>query len=84
MNDTSIISIKHFAAYNQIIEDYKSLLVYEQELLRYDGVKRKTSSGRIKNEIIFLLHRIIENKNILKENSEADQNYISKLVNEES
>ncbi len=76
----SILSLKHFSAFNQVVEDYKSLLFYEQELLNYEDNKRKASYERVKKEIIFLLRRIIENKNILKENTNADQEYLNKLI----
>ena len=76
----SILSLKHFSAFNQVVEDYKSLLFYEQELLNYEDDKRKASYDRVKKEIIFLLKRIIENKNILKENTSADQEYLNKLI----
>jgi hypothetical protein len=80
MKSMSILSLKHFSAFNQVVEDYKSLLFYEQELLNYEDNKRKASYERVKKEIIFLLRRIIENKNILKENTNADQEYLNKLI----
>lgn len=81
MSNVFILSKDHFAAYNQVIDDYKSLLVYEQELIHHIDGRRKSSYERIKNEIIFLIQRIIENKNILKENTKADQEYLNSLIN---
>ncbi|MBY0486486.1 MAG: hypothetical protein K2P85_04770 [Flavobacteriaceae bacterium] len=80
MYNVPILSKTHFAAYLQVIDDYKSLLVYEQELSLYSDEKKKNSYGRIKNDIIFLLQRIIENKNILKENTKSDQEYLVSLI----
>lgn len=80
MNNVAILSIKHFTAFNQVVEDYKSLLFYEQELLNYEFDRRKTSYERVKKEIIFLLKRIIRNKEILEENTKADQEYLNKLI----
>ncbi|GAA4080430.1 hypothetical protein GCM10022389_28170 [Flavobacterium cheonanense] len=80
MNNIAILSIKHFTAFNQVVEDYKSLLFYEQELINYEDDKRKASYERVKKEIIFLLKRIIKNKDILEENTKADQEYLNKLI----
>jgi hypothetical protein len=80
MNNVAILSIKHFTAFNQVVEDYKSLLFYEQELINYEDDRRKASYERVKKEIIFLLKRIIKNKDILEENTRADQEYLNKLI----
>ncbi|GAA4054053.1 hypothetical protein [Flavobacterium chungnamense] len=82
MNNVAILSIKHFTAFNQVVEDYKSLLFYEQELINYEDDRRKASYERVKKEIIFLLRRIIKNKDILEENTKADQEYLSKLIDQ--
>lgn len=80
MNNVAILSVKHFTAFNQVVEDYKSLLFYEQELMNYQDDRRKTSYERVKKEIIFLLKRIIKNKDILEENTKADQEYLNELI----
>jgi len=80
MNNIAILSIKHFSAFNQVVEDYKALSFYEQELLNYEDDRRKTSYERVKKEIIFLLKRIIKNKDILEENTKADQEYLNKFI----
>jgi hypothetical protein len=83
MNNVAILSIRNFEAYQQVIDDYRSLLLYESELLLYSNEKRKSNYNRIKNEIIFLLERIIVNKNILKENTMADHEYLKTLNNKD-
>tara|TARA_R110000823_G_scaffold252037_1_gene374737 strand:- start:564 stop:821 length:258 start_codon:yes stop_codon:yes gene_type:complete len=81
MNNISILSIKHFVAYNQVVEDYKTLIIYERELSLCHNRKKKANYDRIRDEIIFLLQRIIDNKNILKENTSADQEYLITCTN---
>jgi hypothetical protein len=83
MNYLAIISIKHFAAFNQVMEDYKLLLFYESELGYKLNLNRKSNNKRIKNEIILLLKRVIENKNILNQNTSADEEYLSNLIESE-
>lgn len=80
MNYLAIISIKHFAAFNQVMEDYKLLLFYESELSYKLNLNRKSNNKRINKEIILLLKRVIENKNILNQNTSADEEYLSNLI----
>jgi hypothetical protein len=84
MNNVAILSIRNFEAYQQVIDDYRSLLLYENELLLYSNEKKKSNYNRIKNEIIFLLERVIVNKNILKENTFADHEYLKTLNNKDT
>jgi hypothetical protein len=84
MNNVAILSIRNFEAYQQVIDDYRSLLLYENELLLYSNEKRKSNYNRIKNEIIILLERVIVNKNILKENTFADDEYLKTLNNKDT
>lgn len=77
----SILSVKHFSAYQQVIDDYKSLQIYESELL-YMNNKKTSNYERVKNEVVVLLERIIKNKNFLNENTKADQEYLLKIKND--
>lgn len=79
MTNVALLSKHHFAAYNQVVEDYKSLIALENELSRFSDGKRKTGYNRIKNEIVMLLERIIKNKTILKENTLLDDDYLNQL-----
>jgi len=81
MNNVNILSKDHFAAHQQVVSDYKLLLICENELATYSGRKKNPTGARLKTEIITILHRIIENKNILTENTKADQEYLSSLTN---
>ncbi|MDD2674365.1 MAG: hypothetical protein PHF81_05745 [Flavobacterium sp.] len=81
MNNVNILSKDHFAAHQQVVSDYKLLLICENELVTYAGRKKNPTGARLKTEIIAILHRIIENKNILTENTKADQEYLSSLTN---
>lgn len=81
MNNVNILSKDHFAAHQQVVSDYKLLLICENELATYAGRKKNPTGARLKTEIITILHRIIENKNILTENTKADQEYLSSLTN---
>jgi hypothetical protein len=77
----SILSVRHFSAYQQVIDDYKSLLIYENELM-YMNNKKTSNYERVKNEVVVLLERIIKNKNFLNENTKADQEYLLKIKND--
>jgi hypothetical protein len=81
MNNVNILSKDHFAAHQQVVSDYKLLLICENELATYTGRKKNPTCARLKTEIITILQRIIENKNILTENTKADQEYLSSLTN---
>lgn len=81
MNNVNILSKDHFAAHQQVVSDYKLLLICENELARYTGREKNSTCARLKTEIITILQRIIENKNILTENTKADQEYLSSLTN---
>jgi hypothetical protein len=83
MDKIELLSKNHFLAYNQVVEDYKSLLVYEQELALYNQEKRKFSHIRIKNEIVILLKRIIENKNFLCISTKADEEYLTFFIQQD-
>jgi hypothetical protein len=82
MNNISILSKDHFAAHQQVVSDYKLLLICENELAIYSGRKKSSNCARLKTEIIAILQRIIENKNILIESTQADQEYLNSLTNE--
>jgi hypothetical protein len=81
MNNVNILSKDHFAAHQKVVSDYKLLLICENEFASYKGRKKNPTYTRLKNEIITLLHRIIENKNLLTENTKADEEYLSTLLN---
>jgi len=81
MNNVNILSKDHFAAYEKVISDYKLLLRCENELASHAGLKKNPAYMRLKDEIITLLQRIIENKNLLIENTKADQEYLRTLTN---
>lgn len=81
MNSINILSKEHFAAHEKVVADYKLLLVCENELASYKGRKKNSTYARLKDEIITLLHRIIENKNLLTENTKADEEYLNTLTN---
>jgi hypothetical protein len=83
MNNKNILSKDHFAAHEKVISDYKLLLRCEDELASYAGPKKNPACARLKNEIITILHRIIANKNILTENTNADQEYLNRLTTDE-
>lgn len=83
MTNVSILSKQHFVAYHQVVDDYKTLLIYENELSLNHNVKKKSNYDRIKQEIIVLLQRIIANKNVLKENTLADVEYLKTLTTAE-
>lgn len=81
MNSSNILSKDHFAAHQRVVSDYKLLLICENELATYTGRKKNPTYERLKKELITILHRIIENKNILTENTKADQEYLNSLTN---
>jgi hypothetical protein len=81
MNNVNILSKDHFAAHQQVVSDYKLLIICEKELATNTERKKTTTSKRLKKEIILILERIIANKNILTENTKADQEYLHSLTN---
>ncbi|MEZ7500357.1 hypothetical protein QO200_16610 [Flavobacterium sp. Arc3] len=80
MNDVNILSKDHFAAHQQVVSDYKLLLICENELATHSSKGGNPIIMRLKKDIIFLLQRIIINKNILTENTKADQDYLQTLT----
>jgi hypothetical protein len=80
MNNVNILSKDHFAAHQKVVSDYKLLLICENELASYKGRKKNPTCARLKNEIITILRRIIENKNLLTENTKADEEYLTSLT----
>lgn len=83
MNNASIHSVKHFVAYNQLVDDYRLLVFYEQELESQNYLRKKSMYERTRKEIIFLLERIILNKNFLLEDNSADVDYLNKMKTKE-
>ncbi|AWG23034.1 hypothetical protein FFWV33_16625 [Flavobacterium faecale] len=81
MNDVNLLSKDHFAAHQQVVSDYKLLLICENELTTYSGREKNPIYARLRNEMIVLLQRIILNKNIIAENTKADQDYLQTLTN---
>lgn len=81
MGDFNLLSKDHFAAHQQVIADYRLLLICETELTKYSDRKTSQTYFRLKNQIIVLLERIIGNKNILKMKTKADQEYLQSLRN---
>jgi hypothetical protein len=83
MNKTAIHSVKHFVAFHQIVDDYKLLVFYEQELESQNYTRKKFIDEKTKKEIIFLLERIILNKKFLLVDNSADVDYLKKIkINE--
>lgn len=80
MHHSSISSKNHFSAYQEIVSDYKLLLVCELDLSNYIGKEEHVTSVRLKKEMILLLQRIIKNKNILLESTKEDEDYLQKLI----
>jgi hypothetical protein len=80
MNGSNILSKDHFAAHEQVVSDYKLLLRCENEITRYSGEEKNLARTRLTKEMILILERIIINKNILIENTQADQDYLKKLM----
>ena len=78
----SILSIKHFSAYQQVEIDYSSILIYQSELMHVIN-RNSPNYLRIKDEIITLLERIITNKNFLNLNVKADEDYLLNIKNDE-
>jgi regulator of sigma D len=66
------LSKKHFAAYNQVIDDYKSLAMFEQEMEVYSDFKESQEYQKAKSQAKKILTRIIENKAFLGWNYEAE------------
>lgn len=83
MNNVNLLSKDHFAAHEQVVSDYKLLLMCESELATYTDSDKNSSSTRIKKEMISLLNRIIANKNILTANIKADEEYLHSLTNDD-
>ena len=75
------LSKKHFAAYNQVIDDYKSLLAFENEMEVWKGFKESPNYKKAKEQVILLLSRIIENKSYLGWNYEAELIELKTLKN---
>ncbi|MBX9889421.1 MAG: hypothetical protein K2Y30_15990 [Flavobacteriaceae bacterium] len=82
MGYNNITSKEHFTAYEQVITDYKLIVVCEMDLATYQSNSKNIASKMLKKEIISRLERIISNKNILNENTKADQEYLNRLLNE--
>lgn len=80
MNNINLLSKDHFAAHEQVVSDYKLLLMCESELATSTDFDKNSSSTRIKKEMISLLNRIISNKNILTANIKADEEYLDSLT----
>lgn len=81
MNSANISSKEHFAAHQQVVLDYKLLLICENELATYTIGEKNSSSTRLVKEMITLINRIIVNKNILKENTDPDHEFLQTLTN---
>lgn len=64
---TNILSLANFNAYNQVIEDYKSLN-FHLSVLDYKSTRAKATIRCTE-----LLDRIIKNKTILKVSTKADE-----------
>jgi hypothetical protein len=79
MENGNILSKEHFAAHQQVVTDYKLLLICENELATYSSKGKNETCARLRKEMIILLQRIIENKNILIENTKADHDYLDSL-----
>lgn len=73
------LSKKHFAAYHQIMDDYKSLAMFEQEMEVYVGFKKSQQYLKAQGQIKKILSRIIENKSFLGWNYEAEMYQIKTL-----
>jgi hypothetical protein len=66
------LSKKHFAGYHQIMDDYKNLAMFEQEMEVWIGFKESQPYLKSKENVILILSRIIKNKTFLGWNSDAE------------
>jgi len=73
------LSKKHFAAYHQIMDDYKKLAMFEQEMDAYFGFQESQQYLKAKDEVKKVLSRIIENKSFLGWNHEWETDQLKGL-----
>jgi hypothetical protein len=66
------LSKRHFASYHQVMDDYKKLAMFEQEMESYSYFKQSQQYQKAKAEVKKILSRIIENKSFLGWNYEAE------------
>jgi len=72
------LSKKHFAAYYQIMDDYKKLAMFEQEMDAYCGFQESQQYLKAKEEVKKVLSRIIENKSFLGWNYESEKDQLKR------
>ena len=73
------LSKKHFAAYHQIMDDYKSLAMFEQEMEVHIGFKESQQYCKAQEQVKKTLSRIIENKSILGWNHEWEKDQLKSI-----
>jgi len=73
------LSKKHFQAYHQVMDDYKNLASFENEMEAYKDFKESQQYLKAKDQCKRTLTRIIENKSILGWNYDAEKEELSNL-----
>lgn len=73
------LSKNHFKAYHQIMDDYKNLALFENEMEVYNDFKESQQYLKAKEQVKITLTRIIENKSFLGWNYEAEKEQLNDL-----
>lgn len=73
------LSKNHFKAHHQIMDDYKSLIIYEEEMESYKDFLESQHYQKPKSQVIKILKRIIENKVFLGWNCEFEKEQLKTL-----
>ena len=69
----------HFKAYHQVMDDYKNLASFENEMEAYKDFKESQQYLKAKSQVQSILVRIIENKSFLGWNYESESEELKAL-----
>jgi hypothetical protein len=79
MDSNYLLSKNHFVAYNQIVQDYSTIVMFENELINLKNFKNSKAIKKIESEIVLLLTRVIENKKILNFTYDLDMVHLQSM-----
>jgi hypothetical protein len=79
MDSNYLLSKNHFVAYNQIVQDYSTIVMFENELINLKNFKNSKAIKKIESEIVLLLTRVIENKKILNQTYDLDMVHLQSM-----